>query len=584
MGETSLDEGTFNEYLDEMRDHYTADKYHLLEFNCNSFTNDCIGFLTGGSIPGYIKDLPTDFLSTPFGAALRPTIDAMYRRPTPGPIPSQAPAAASPDLASSLLQAVAARAQSDISTVSPGAGLGATQTLAAPIHPSTNPASFNSLLKSHRAVVAFFTSATCPPCRMIEPTFERLAEEKGLTSSGHGRGAAFTKIDLGVGMSGSIAQEWGVRATPTFIFYLDGKKTSEMKGADTNELRTQVDLLLFQAFPPHPHTSISTPAIKAISLDPILFTQVPPLDTVLNKQNSFIDACTPWSAGESQAQAKVVLTSKVVPFLKARFAANKSATTDPVAKANSATLVSWAQTTSTLTQVLPVESIFPLVDMWRLAVLDQDVGQFLATLASSAKEQHPIFAFTAKAQAALNDGSAAAKSRGYILTVLRLLANAFCSKSLALLLLSDGLRGGMTSVAVASLLHQDASVRTAAASLAFNAAAYLQKERVQKVQSGSLLDGESENEDWEVEMVSAIVEALDREKENEEVVHRLAASLAFLVRLSPFYEGQLLSLLDVLQAKATLKSKLAQGGCGPKGVTKKDVRALVDEVAAKLCS
>ena len=26
MGETSLDEETFNEYIEEMRDHYTADK------------------------------------------------------------------------------------------------------------------------------------------------------------------------------------------------------------------------------------------------------------------------------------------------------------------------------------------------------------------------------------------------------------------------------------------------------------------------------------------------------------------------------------------------------------------------------
>jgi hypothetical protein len=27
------------------------------DFNCNSFTNDCIGFLTGGSIPSWIKGL-----------------------------------------------------------------------------------------------------------------------------------------------------------------------------------------------------------------------------------------------------------------------------------------------------------------------------------------------------------------------------------------------------------------------------------------------------------------------------------------------------------------------------------------------
>jgi desumoylating isopeptidase 1 len=77
MGQTAIDQDTFNEYLSEMREQYTADKvrercsvvmpdpltnsyswqYHLLEFNCNSFTNDCIGFLTGGSIPSFIKGM-----------------------------------------------------------------------------------------------------------------------------------------------------------------------------------------------------------------------------------------------------------------------------------------------------------------------------------------------------------------------------------------------------------------------------------------------------------------------------------------------------------------------------------------------
>jgi desumoylating isopeptidase 1 len=86
---------------------------------------------------------------------------------------------------------------------------------------TTNPASMNALLRTHRAVVAFFTSATCGPCRMIEPAFERLAEEK---TQGRSSGAvAFTKIDMGVGMGGTVANEWRVRVTPTFIFFLDGK-------------------------------------------------------------------------------------------------------------------------------------------------------------------------------------------------------------------------------------------------------------------------------------------------------------------------------------------------------------------------
>jgi hypothetical protein len=36
MGETGLDEATFNEYIESLAEAYTAEKYHLLEFNCNT--------------------------------------------------------------------------------------------------------------------------------------------------------------------------------------------------------------------------------------------------------------------------------------------------------------------------------------------------------------------------------------------------------------------------------------------------------------------------------------------------------------------------------------------------------------------
>jgi hypothetical protein len=58
----------------------------------------------------------------------------------------------------------------------------------------------------------------------------------------------------------------------------------------------------------------------------------------------------------------------------------------------------------------------------------------------------------------------------------------------------------------------------------------------------------------------------------------LTASLAYLLRLSPIYEEELSSLLEVLQAKDTLKSKVSDGP-----VKKPDVKKLVEEVANKLC-
>ena len=81
------------------------------------------------------------------------------------------------------------------------------------------------------------------------------------------------------------------------------------------------------------------------------------------------------------------------------------------------------------------------------------------------------------------------------------------------------MRNKVTSTLIASLLHPDATVRTASASLAFNIAAVLQKERVDTMKSGRSMQVDSETDlgDWEIEVITAVVEALDREKENEEV-------------------------------------------------------------------
>ncbi|KAJ7043961.1 PPPDE putative peptidase domain-containing protein [Mycena alexandri] len=584
LGETAIDQETWQEYLDEMRDHYTADKYHLLDFNCNSFTNDCAGFLTGGSIPTFVKDLPTDFLSTPFGAAMRPTIDAMYRRPTPG-ASAVAPPPPNQPIAASLLQAVAAQAQASSSNAPPRPAappLAATESLAGSLHPSTNSASFRALLRSHRAVVAFFTDFQgCPPCRMITPLFEQLAAEKGARAATGGRGAAFTKIDIRVGTGGTLATEWGVRATPTFMFFLNGTKIAEVKGANAGELRTQIDLLLFQAYPPHPHTSLSLTAVKAISLAPILFTQVPALDAVFAKFVSFIDA-TP--SPSTTVPAKELLRTQVIPYLKGRFAPVDPAPgskASPLPSATPMLLTSWASATTALLGALSTESLFPLVDMWRLALLDPAAATWLA----AAPGAGPIGVLARIARDALAQSTQDKGTRNYVLTTLRLLANAFKSAPLARVLLSGG-DGAALGTLVPALLHSDATVRTAAASLAFNAAASVQRARVAtgsglggvNVSNASADDADAAmaaDEDWQVELTSALVEALEREG-GEDVVHRLVAALACLLRFMP-EDGQVRALVEVLAARAVVLGKLKT-----ESVQKKDVRKLVEEVAS-LC-
>ncbi|KAF8626145.1 hypothetical protein AX15_005039 [Amanita polypyramis BW_CC] len=573
MGETSIDEDTFNDYIEGVRGHYTADKYHLMDFNCNSFTNDVIGFLTGQSIPGFIKDLPTDFLSTPFGAALRPVIDVMYSPPSQT---VAANASSNPQSTASILEAVAAQAQANYTAAngSTNAQIHDTESLSSSVHVITNQASLRSFLSSHKAAVAFFTSATCGPCQMIEPVFMKLAQDKGIKSRGPAmKGAGFAIIDIDVGLGHSIAAEWRVTATPTFIFFFDGDRVQEIKGADSVELNTQVDLLLFQAYPPHPHTKLSLPFIQKISFNPILFTQVPSIDAVTAKLDIFIDsAIWPGSASYSKAQVKAIISNTASPYFKARFSSSGEIH-EQLHSATPAMLSSYSQASSVLINALHVEGLFPLIDLWRLLVLDPATGSWIAS--QSNFDDHPLSLLLANAYSMVMSGP-----RNYVLTLLRLFANVFASPGIAQRLVLGVQKQRMTMLIIQTLLHDDAMIRNASASLIFNLSAALQRNRVESIveETSKISIQVEESEDWEVEVVSAIVEALRREKENEGFVHRLTAALAFVIRFSPFWSS-LESLLQVLQCREVLESKLSQGG----GVGQNtDARKVIREVAHEL--
>ncbi|KAK2467081.1 hypothetical protein APHAL10511_001339 [Amanita phalloides] len=568
MGETFIDEDTFYDYITEVRNHYTADKYHLLDFNCNSFTNDVVGFLTGRSIPEFIKDLPTDFLSTPFGAALRPTIDAMYS-PSRGAVPTlpRVPAAGT---SASILESVATRAQANYSTSNgpPAATSLATTSLAGPVHVITNQTSFRSFLGAHKAAVAFFTSSTCAPCRIIEPVFIELAKVKSVKSQGPAKnGVGFAKIDIGVGSGHTLAAEWRVMATPTFIFFLDGNKVQEIKGANSSELKTQVDMLLFEAYPPHPHTKLSVPIIQKISFDPILFTRVTAIDAMATKLGSIIDSTT-WPAQE-RTRVKALVNDTISPYLKGRFATVKKPQ-EQLPSATSTMLSSWSKSSIELIDALPVESLFPVVDLWRLLVLDPATETW--TVSQPSFDRHPLSLLLASAENTVTVGT-----RSYVLTLLRLFANVFASPLIAQRLIFGSQKQTLTTIIIQTLLHDDAMIKAASASLLFNLSATLQRNRVESITGTTTRRAVQidESEDWEVEVISAIIEALRREKEDGNFVHRLTAALAFVVRLSPFWSS-LQTLLQVLQCTEVLESKLSESqGWSRSGG---DVRGLLKDV------
>ncbi|KAF9516513.1 hypothetical protein BS47DRAFT_1340874 [Hydnum rufescens UP504] len=614
MGETEIDEATYDEYIDELRGHYTADKYHLLDFNCNSFTNDVIGFLTGGSIPPHIKDLPSDFLATPMGRQMRPMIDNMFRRPgvPPYPTPADTPpsgvpsptSALNPQLATSLLQSVAAQATSTSGTHSSTAPIsGAGSSLTSHLHISTNLASFENVIQHHRATVVLFVSAS-KENKDVDRVFERLARDKAKMNA-----VAFVKVDKEVGNGAEVLTKCGISATPSFQFYQQGEKVGELLGAKGLELKSRVQNLLDSAFPVHPHESLILPTMQAISLQPILFTQVPAsLDAPVNKLISFIDAL-PSPTSDVSAMKKTLKTS-FAPFLKTHLPASTSTsrslaahTPNPnntnTAAPTARQIREWSDMTNALISALPPTELFPLVDLWRLAILDGGIAKALSS--SSTTEHRSVVAnIQSRVTDLVNNNSTSATGtatevpRPLLLTTLRLSTNTFAHQAPASSSpQSYRLQPPTIPLVVSGLLHSDAGVRTAAASLAFNVAAIRHAplrrgkdaywEEVDRREKAAVVSGGDGEGEGDVELVCALLEALEREVESEEVVHRLTASLALFLYLSPAYATDLGDLLQVLGAKEKVLGKLLPGGCGPAGVTRVDVRNLVEEVGKQLC-
>jgi desumoylating isopeptidase 1 len=114
-------------------------------------------------------------------------------------------------LPTSITESVASESQAQLPT----------QALATQIQEVTDPASFSSFLRMHRAVVVFFTDINCAPCRAIEPVLKRHAEEKGVGQSK--RGVAFAKVEIGRAES-AVAGQYGITATPAFLFFLNREK------------------------------------------------------------------------------------------------------------------------------------------------------------------------------------------------------------------------------------------------------------------------------------------------------------------------------------------------------------------------
>jgi thioredoxin-like negative regulator of GroEL len=79
-----------------------------------------------------------------------------------------------------------------------------------------------SVEKSNKPVAVMFYSPSCVFCHQMEPYFRTYAQE-------YKDGVVFARLNIMTNLW--TAERYGVRSTPTFKFFCDGKPVREMVGA-----------------------------------------------------------------------------------------------------------------------------------------------------------------------------------------------------------------------------------------------------------------------------------------------------------------------------------------------------------------
>ena len=308
-----------------------------------------------------------------------------------------------------------------------------------------------------------------------------------------------------------------------------------MRGVNVPELRTQIDVLLFEAFPrelcrflpvrhltrllhlAHAHSSLSLPYLEAVSTEPIVFKKIGSLDTVVAKLTHFIGALE--LPAEEKARMKDMVESKILPFLKLQTLPSGKSTLKPLSSLTPV-LVEWAEASKMLISNLPTEQLFPVVDLWRIAFLNPTVGVWVSGEYASTPDTNPsiIHEF-------LNKAELKPLPRSFILTLLKCFSNAFSVFPLSQRLLAPGpLREKLTDLAIPQLLEEENQIRAIAASLVFNIASCIQTQRAEAEKRRLIPQFHNGfDAEWELEVVSAIIEGIRREK-NEEIRKFLVGS------------------------------------------------------------
>lgn len=201
----------------------------------------------------------------------------------------------------------------------------------------------------------------------------------------------------------------------------------------------------------------------------------------------------------------LVLFGTVIPYVKAAFTTSPCLPLHPLFDL-------WHDVTSSMSWNMPEDQLFPLVDLWRIALLDEKVSSWCADRNGL---DSPLGLLLSKA--------CKGSSKKYLLTLLRMLSNAFSNRALGWKILLSA----QTNLAILlehTLVHEDTDIRKCASSLTFNIFA-----RLQELRAENLCKGDEEgadhlemeismtllNAEWEASIACAILAAIEHESDGD---------------------------------------------------------------------
>lgn len=588
LGKTDLPLDVIEEYVASLEEIYTPESYDLFLHNCNNFTQDLAVFLVGKGIPDEIRSLPETFLRTPIGQMLRGQLDQSMRRMTHAP---DAVAGQSTGRSRRAVATTPTKPQTNgtstssmtngttVHKITPTAVINVQPPTQSPghVYNISSLAELDRLLDATKSscAVVFFTSATCPPCKIVYPTYDELAAEAGSES-----GARLIKVDISTSPAAhAVAQRYQVRATPTFITFLKGEKQDEWAGANPAQLRGNVRLLLQMAKPPpHLHMALKLPTFQHIIETPIMYTRTPPLDKLLAK------------IGPNFSRDQSV--QDLVAYIRTRDAKGMIEAPLPNLHALSAHVASKLAS-------LPPDAHFAVIDLVRVAAADPRVSSFLAT-------EHGHQTLSTLLSAAHHGAGDFSSAPYNIQSVsLQLACNLFgsnvvqeqifCGQNAASSPLN--LKETIESLAAQCLLSPHASARLLAAALVYNLAAYTHNRRVHAQTTNTCATGAEEDNGPSDDLSAALLESINSlasvahsglangsvkgHANLKETLHALLLALGMLLYAAP-PENMLWDLCRAMDLREALKEMKDTGqGLGDEVKSEPLLKEVGDELLGK---